>query len=135
MKKTPNIKVQAQIWVSLVWILFTTGYINLYYRNNTFNFDVSVFGLVMTGLLLWGLGIIGIRTLLTIFAFNICKFYIPIMLFLLDLFHPYVFVYSYYTFCFYVIYRCFCYFYFRGRYDGKTDAVYNQRKEINEYDE
>lgn len=123
MTKKPNIKVQAFIWVALLWILFASKILRLYYRNDTFNFDVNVFGLVMVGLLLWGLEAINLWTLLINFVLNICMFYLPIMAFIVEIVHPYVFVAIYTIFKLYVCFRCFCHVYFLGKRQGRSDTL------------
>lgn len=123
MTKTPNIKVQAFIWVALLWILFSSGLIELYYTNTIFNFDVNIFGLVMVGLLLWGLDAISIWTLLVIIVLDVCMFYVPLMHFMFSLFHPFIIAIIFGLLKIYVIFRCFCHVYFLGKRQGRTDTL------------
>lgn len=133
----PNGKTIAFIIVAMFWILFASRAIDLYFMNNLFNFNVNIFGMVMTGLLLWGLEAISIWTLLAIFALNISAFFLPILEFIVDLIHPYVYSLIFSILKIYVIYKCFCHVFVLGRRAGRKAALasLSQKEDTDNYAE
>ena len=119
----PNGKTIAFIIVAMFWILFASGIIDLYFMNNLLNFNVNIFGMVMTGLLLWGLEAISVWTLLAIFALNISAFFLPIMTVIVELIHPYLYGLIFAILKIYVIYKCFCHVFLLGRREGRKAAL------------
>lgn len=133
----PNGKTIAFIIIAMFWILFASGAIDLYFMNNLFNFNVNIFGMVMTGLLLWGLEAISIWTLLAIFALNISAFFLPIMRVIVELIHPYLFGLIFSILKIYVIYKCFCHVFVLGRRVGRKAALASlaQQDDTDNYEE